>query len=443
MKLHSWRRLWAVLGVFLLFASLSAFAVVQINDAQKMRNLEHGRYLLESEANKLQYSIDSRLLKLEILEMMVIENEGMIHDFENTAKQLYDSDSSIRSIQMAPKGVVEYVYPLKGNEEAFGDLFSDPDRKEEAEYARDTGNMTMAGPFELYQGGMGVIVRRPIYLTQNNQKEFWGFAIAVMDVPEIFDKAGLQQLNKEGYLYQISRTMEDGSKQIISGSKKIAVQDAIEIEIDVPGSKWKLAICPAEGWISKKSLAVKVFVALIFDILAALLAFYFITSERQKKDLDLLAHTDPLTRLYNERYLTSKLKELICAGKPFCLLYLDLNKFKEVNDSYGHDVGDKLLTVVANRIQTSIRKEDYACRIGGDEFAVIIDADYEDDFYEVLRERLKKAIEAPFAVEEIRILPTVSCGYARYPYDERNMDKLIKIADQRMYREKMTSNRGW
>ena len=204
MKLHNSRRLWAVLVIFFLFACLSAFVVVRINDSQRASNLEHGRYLLESEANKLQYSIDSRLLKLEILEMMVIEKKGMIHDFENTAKRLYDSDSSIRSIQMAPKGVVKYVYPVKGNEEAFGNLFTDPGRKEEAEYAKDTGNMTIAGPFELYQGGMGVVVRRPIFLTQNNQKSFWGFAIAVMDVPEIFDKAGLQELKKEGYLYQLS-----------------------------------------------------------------------------------------------------------------------------------------------------------------------------------------------------------------------------------------------
>ena len=443
MKLHNSRRVWAVLVIFFLFACLSAFVVVRINDSQRASNLEHGRYLLESEANKLQYSIDSRLLKLEILEMMVIEKKGMIHDFENTAKRLYDSDSSIRSIQMAPKGVVKYVYPVKGNEEAFGNLFTDPGRKEEAEYAKDTGNMTIAGPFELYQGGMGVVVRRPIFLTQNNQKSFWGFAIAVMDVPEIFDKAGLQELKKEGYLYQISRIMEDGSKQLIAGSKKITAEDAIEIGVDVPGGKWKLAICPTEGWISNHSLAIKAVVALLIDILAALLAFYFVTSERQKKGLDLLANTDPMTRLYNERYLTSKLKTLIHRETPFGLYYLDLNKFKVVNDSYGHDVGDKLLIAVAERIQDSIRDEDYACRIGGDEFAVIISADYEDAEYDRLRKSIKKAVEAPFAVDEIHLYPTVSCGYARYPHDEQSMDRLIKIADQRMYREKMASNKDW
>lgn len=122
---------------------------------------------------------------------------------------------------------------------------------------------------------------------------------------------------------------------------------------------------------------------------------------------------------------------------------MDLNKFKEVNDSYGHDVGDKLLIAVAERIRASIRNEDYACRIGGDEFAVIVSTDYDDAVYDGLHKRIKKAIEEPFALEGIHIYPTVSCGYARYPHDEQSMDKLIKIADQRMYREKMASNKDW
>ena len=261
-------------------------------------------------------------------------------------------------------------------------------------------------------------------------------------------QGGLEVQRKARYLYRQNHIDESPQKmcirdRLIAGSKKITAEDAIEIGVDVPGGKWKLAICPTEGWISNHSLAIKAVVALLIDILAALLAFYFVTSERQKKGLDLLANTDPMTRLYNERYLTSKLKTLIHRETPFGLYYLDLNKFKVVNDSYGHDVGDKLLIAVAERIQDSIRDEDYACRIGGDEFAVIISADYEDAEYDRLRKSIKKAVEAPFAVDEIHLYPTVSCGYARYPHDEQSMDRLIKIADQRMYREKMASNKDW
>ena len=80
----------------------------------------------------------------------------------------------IRSIQLAPQGDVQYVYPLEGNEGAFGNIFEDPERATEAKKARDTGETTLAGPFELYQSGKGIVVRQPIYLEENGENNFWG-----------------------------------------------------------------------------------------------------------------------------------------------------------------------------------------------------------------------------------------------------------------------------
>lgn len=74
---------------------------------------------------------------------------------------------------------MKYVYPLEENDEAFSDIFEDPDRRTEAEYARDTGERTLAGPFELYQSGPGIVIRQPIYLEQDGVKDFWGFSIVV------------------------------------------------------------------------------------------------------------------------------------------------------------------------------------------------------------------------------------------------------------------------
>lgn len=90
------------------------------------------------------------------------------------AKELYNDDKAFRSIQLPPDGNIKYVYPLEGNEEAFGDLFSDPDRKTEAEYARDSGETTMAGPYELYQSGLGIVVRQPIYIEEKSLKKNLG-----------------------------------------------------------------------------------------------------------------------------------------------------------------------------------------------------------------------------------------------------------------------------
>ncbi|MDB2010708.1 CHASE domain-containing protein [[Clostridium] symbiosum] len=91
------------------------------------------------------------------------------------AERLYEHAPAIRSLQLAPDGIVTYVYPLEGNENAFGSLFDHPERRAEAEYARDTGKMTLSGPYGLSQGGLGLVARKPIYLdNEGREHTFWG-----------------------------------------------------------------------------------------------------------------------------------------------------------------------------------------------------------------------------------------------------------------------------
>lgn len=120
------------------------------------------------------------------MKLLIVDSNGNINDFDRVAHQLYNDDNTFRSIQLAPQGDVQYVYPLEGNEGAFGNIFEDPERATEAKKARDTGETTLAGPFELYQSGKGIVVRQPIYLEENGENNFWGFAIVVLNVPEIF-----------------------------------------------------------------------------------------------------------------------------------------------------------------------------------------------------------------------------------------------------------------
>lgn len=437
MKKRISRRFLVVPMVFVLSVILSAGVVVDTSRRQRSKNIEHGTYIMESEANKIQYSIDSRLLKLEILEMIIVDNDEGVRNFEKIAKRLYEDDPTIRSIQLAPGGNVTEVYPVAGNEDAYGDLFSDPDRRAEAEYARDTGNMTLAGPFELYQGGMGVVVRRPIYLEDEaGGKSFWGFAIAVMDVPEIFDKANLEGISGEGYIYQIARTQEDGEPQVIAGSGEALPRDAIYVEIQVPGSVWMFGMAPREGWLPWRGSLEKILIALLIDLLVTLIAYYFITVDRQKKELSRIANTDALTGLYNERFLSGELKKRIAAAEPFCLFFLDLNRFKAVNDTYGHDVGDKVLVGVAWRIQSCLDAGDYAFRIGGDEFSAVIAGEHPKEFYEALLVRIKETVEQPLEAGAQTLRPEISCGYSRYPHDQQDIDELAKEADRRMYEQK-------
>lgn len=161
----------------------------------------------------------------------------------------------------------------------------------------------------------------------------------------------------------------------------------------------------------------------------------------QKHELEKLANTDALTGLYNERYLSERLKRNGKLRKKFAMFYLNLDRFKPVNDTYGHDMGDRLLKAVSRRLCKCIRKTDYAFRIGGDEFSLIIEeGNINDEFCEMMVRRIKRVIDRPFNIEGRLLSVDTSCGYAIYPEHSQKIDEIRIMADHRMYEDK-TQNR--
>ena len=162
----------------------------------------------------------------------------------------------------------------------------------------------------------------------------------------------------------------------------------------------------------------------------------------QKHELEKLANTDALTGLYNERYLSERLKRNGKLRKKFAMFYLDLDRFKPVNDTYGHDMGDRLLKAVSRRLCKCIRKTDYAFRIGGDEFSLIIEeGNINDEFCEMMVRRIKRVIDRPFNIEGRLLSVDTSCGYAIYPEHSQKIDEIRIMADHRMYRDKIQNRK--
>ena len=155
----------------------------------------------------------------------------------------------------------------------------------------------------------------------------------------------------------------------------------------------------------------------------------------QKVELENMANTDSLTGLFNERYFSRVLN--ICEAKklPFVLYYLDLDRFKPVNDTYGHAIGDRLLQEIAARLLRCIRSRDYAFRIGGDEFALIVSADMDEEQRSRMAERIQTMLSAPIVIEGKLLSVGVSCGCACYPEDG-DASQVRITADSRMYAEK-------
>jgi two-component system cell cycle response regulator len=164
---------------------------------------------------------------------------------------------------------------------------------------------------------------------------------------------------------------------------------------------------------------------------------------RQNVQLSLeMAITDQLTGLNNRRYMTRHLDTLIMNAeksvRPLAFLILDIDHFKSVNDTYGHDIGDEVLREFANRISANVRGIDLACRYGGEEFVVVM-PDTDVEFAAAVAERLRRSVEAtpvPISRDPNRLNITISIGIAGSNGRDDTAEKLLYRADQALYRAK-------
>jgi diguanylate cyclase (GGDEF)-like protein len=161
--------------------------------------------------------------------------------------------------------------------------------------------------------------------------------------------------------------------------------------------------------------------------------------QKQSKKMKYLAHHDALTALPNKNLFLDRLKQGIKHAKrqhqSLAVLFLDLDRFKEVNDTYGHDVGDELLKSVASRLLSCVRDDDTVARIGGDEFTVLLPNTNQVSVVKVI-EKIFDAMRKPFLLLGVEIHTTFSVGVSVYKQDGENPDILLRNADTAMYKAK-------
>lgn len=169
--------------------------------------------------------------------------------------------------------------------------------------------------------------------------------------------------------------------------------------------------------------------------------FSDITEQKQQQDqLHYMANYDPLTNLPNRHlYMTLAQQMLGSAkrqGSKAVIVFLDLDGFKQVNDSYGHEMGDRVLKKVAVRLEEQLRQSDTVARIGGDEFIILLSDVYDKGDVQPFLERIIKSLQEPFGVHSTTVTIGASIGAAFYPDDGEDIDLLIRYADMAMYRSK-------
>jgi diguanylate cyclase (GGDEF)-like protein/PAS domain S-box-containing protein len=172
-------------------------------------------------------------------------------------------------------------------------------------------------------------------------------------------------------------------------------------------------------------------VALFFDISNIV---------KQKKKLEEMVHFDPLTHLPNRILLREKLSRAKCqclrSKQWLAVLFIDLDEFKTVNDTYGHDTGDELLIALSHRMRGTLRENDTLARIGGDEFVAVLTGLENKDNCKSTLERLLLATSDTVAVGKITLQVSASIGVTFYPQDNSDSDVLMRHADQAMYEAK-------
>lgn len=156
---------------------------------------------------------------------------------------------------------------------------------------------------------------------------------------------------------------------------------------------------------------------------------------------------DPLTGLLNRRAFRQILQESMARsagdGQAIALLLLDLDGFKQINDSLGHDKGDMLLRIVAERLRHAVRDCDSICRFGGDEFCLVVDNVEAAASVERVAERIIREIAKPFHLQNIVVSMSMSAGIAIFPRDATAEDSLFKAADRALYRAKGAGRGIW
>lgn len=239
--------------VFLVTLLLMLGCTFLVNQNQQKREKLKAAYTAESTISRIEvqlnrYLAESDLVKKSIEEGLTISDK----QFATLSRLMQDEDNIIKVHEIAKDGIISQIYPMEGNEDVIGlNMIENPERKKEARLARDSGEYTIAGPFELVQGGNGVLLFDPVYRTDDKGcKKFWGFSILVMDWQKFIKKMELDQLENAGYHYQIWKKGTDDEKIVIAQCDNLQETDTLEVACTVPNDTWYFEIVPENGWVT-------------------------------------------------------------------------------------------------------------------------------------------------------------------------------------------------
>ncbi len=258
----------------------------------------------------------------------------------------------------------------------------------------------------------------------------------------LLDLYDIGEINKEFIL----RTY----KQLIKNNKLDKNQMPNKLFLDKTDlNKWV-----KQKYIEETKYRLSIIISLFLLLIVLLLLFWSFKMKKEikkreiaEKNLKHLAEHDPLTGLPNRILFADRLKQAIKNAKRYeesvAVLFIDLDHFKNVNDSLGHSAGDKLLQDVSKRLKNSVRQSDTVARLSGDEFAIILDHFNHVDTIISVVQNIMHSLEKPLYIENQELYITLSLGISLFPEDAQDTDTLIKNADTAMYKAKNSGRNNY
>ena len=238
---------------------LLIFMITLLLGCITIRNLEKEKktaaaYTAQSTVRRVNAQLNQYVELSEFLGNVVLAGYDLDQTtFSKLAEMLPNEDGIIKAFELAPNGVVTDVFPQQGNEKAFGiNMLTDHDRKEDANRAKETGNYTLGGPYELKQGGTGTLLFHPVYKSAPTDNDsFWGFVIMVIDWDKFIDEIGVDRLSEASYCYEIWTTDETtGNRFVLTQSQEHIPANSLTVECEIPNYTWYVDIIPEAGWTS-------------------------------------------------------------------------------------------------------------------------------------------------------------------------------------------------
>jgi sensor domain CHASE-containing protein len=275
-------RRYALLGAAIagfLVAVLGGFIVFSIERAAHQQREIQVRQLATAVAHDIGGRLDRSLSPAIALSAVLRQGGGRIDNFNRLAKDMISQFGGISALQLAPGGTIAEIEPLAGNERVIGfNPLNDPIQGPEARQVVEQRQLGLTGPFELRQGGFGVVGRNPVFLPDKDGHEsFWGLVQVLIRVPDLLVTTRLDAIEQAGYHYELWR-FRSGSRErhVFARSSDLALERPIEIPIPVPNAEWVLSVAPESGWHSRRAFLLEGLGIALISLLSGLAVYLLV-----------------------------------------------------------------------------------------------------------------------------------------------------------------------